>query len=261
VIANARMYAVNAATAAAWRALLADVLARAKVDAEVIDHPFPQPLPALWARDDLACAFMCGYPYARSAPRPTLLAAPVQDDPRCEGRPVYWTDIVARADGPIRTLDDLAGRRFGYTTPDSQSGYQAPRVLLAPLAAARGGRLFASVVGPLVTPRRVVEAVVAGDADAGPVDSYALRLLRDTEPALVAPLHVVASTPPTPCPPLVASASLPAAIADRLRDALLDTGPVAALGLAGFARVAPREYDALAERADAVDISGYRALG
>ena len=98
------------------------------------------------------------------------------------------------------------GRRMAYTTPDSQSGYQALRALVA-----SERRPFSEMIGPLVTPRGVVEAVLAGRADAGPVDSYALDLMRLHEPALVAPLRVVATTPPTPIPPLVASPDCPRA--------------------------------------------------
>lgn len=213
------MYSVNAATAAAWRALLEWVIARAGVDVEVIDYPPPQPLPALWARDDLAGVFMCGYPFSRAVPQPKILAAPVPAMRRCSGEPVYWTDIVVRADSSIHRLEDSFGKRFAYTAPDSQSGYHAPRHLLAPYAAERGGRLFSEVVGPLITPRRVVEAVLAGVCDAGPVDSYALELLRATEPDVVSGLRVIASTAPTPIPPLVASPAVDAFVCARLAEA------------------------------------------
>ena len=192
LIANARMYAVNASVAAAWRSLLEWVIARAGVECEVIDYPAPQPLPALWARPDLGCVFMCGYPIASARSPPRVLAAPIPDPVRYGGAPVYFTDIVAHADSPLRHLPDIFGRRFAFTTEDSQSGYQAPRRLLAPDALARGGKLFESTIGPLVTPRRVVEAVLHGEADAGPLDSYFHDLLRHHEPALAAQLRGIA---------------------------------------------------------------------
>ena len=40
------------------------------VDLDVIDHAFPLPLAELWSRHDLACAFMCGFPYVLAAHRP-----------------------------------------------------------------------------------------------------------------------------------------------------------------------------------------------
>ena len=248
-VANARMYSVNAATAAAWRALLQWVVERAEVDAEVIDYPAPLPLPALWQRDDLAGAFMCGYPFSRAERQPIALAAPVPSPASYRNRPEYWTCIVAREDSGIRTLDDTYSRRMAYTTPDSQSGYQAVRTLVA-----RKSHPFSSMVGPLVTPRRVVEAVLEGAADAGPVDSYALDLLRLHEPQLVAPLRDVATTPPTPIPLLVASPGLPGDEVDRLRQALdgVEHEPAlaavrSALLLRRFAAVGPLAYAVLRE--------------
>jgi ABC-type phosphate/phosphonate transport system substrate-binding protein len=248
-VMNARMYGVDPAASAAWRVLLQWLADRAGVDAQVIDHAAPQPLAALWARDDLACAFMCGYPFSRAAPQPIALAAPVPSPQAYRDRPEYWTCIVARDDSGIRVLRDTFGRRMGYTTPDSQSGYQALRALVAGQE-----RPFASMIGPLVTPRRVVEAVAGGDVDAGPVDSYALDLMRRHAPRLVAPLRVVATTPPTPIPLLVASPTMPAAEAARLRHALLDVEHEAGLAdvreallLRRFAAVDAASYAILRE--------------
>jgi ABC-type phosphate/phosphonate transport system substrate-binding protein len=250
-VMNARMYSVSAAASAAWRVLLQWVAGRAGIDAEVIDYPAPQPLPALWARDDVAGAFMCGYPFSRAVPQPIALAAPVPSPPAYDGRAQYWTCVVARDDSGIRTLRDTLGRRMAYTTPDSQSGYQALRALVAAQK-----RAFAAMIGPLVTPRRVVEAVLSGEADAGPVDSYALDLLRSHEPQLVAPLRVVATTPPTPIPLLVASPTLGAREADRLRQALLAVEHAASLAdaraallLRRFAAVDAQAYAVLREPA------------
>lgn len=267
MFANARMYALNPALAAAWRELLQWVVRRAGVDAEVIDYPAPQPLPALWARADMGCAFMCGHPLSRAVPAPVVLAAPRPSPERYGGRPAYWTDLVVRAaDGPA-TLDDAWGTRMAFTTPDSQSGYQAPRRFFAPFAAARGGRLFAATVGPLITPRGVVDALIDGRADIGPLDAYAHDLLRVHEPALAAQLRVVASTPPTPIPPLVAAPGIDPQVAARLRSALLEVDAEPALAaqrkalqLAGFAPIALTDYRAIIVAAEQADALGFPIL-
>jgi ABC-type phosphate/phosphonate transport system substrate-binding protein len=267
LIANARMYAVDAAVASAWRTLLEWVVAHAGVAAFVIDYPAPQPLPALWARADAACVFMCGYPIASAQPPPQILAAPVPMPARYGDAPVYCTDIIVRADSPLRQLTDTFGKRFAFTTEDSQSGFQAPRRLLAPFARGRGGRLFASVAGPLQTPRRVVEAVLSGEADAGPLDSYFHDLLRQHEPALATQLRVLASTPPTPIPALVAAPAVPEAIVRRLGSALLassdadELSPVrAALLLRRFVAVDAANYAMLRASALATDAMGYARI-
>ena len=265
LIANARMYSVTAQAAAAWRALLEWVIERARVDCQAIDYPPPKPMASLWARPDLGCAFMCGYPYALATPKPTLLAAPVPSPDAYGGKPMYWTDLAVRADASWIKLEDLFGRRLAYTTEDSQSGYQAARELLAPYA--RAGRLFAATVGPLITPRAVAEAVIAGKADMGPLDSYAHDLIRTHEPGLAAQLRTIATTPPAPIPPLVAAPGIATADAERLRSALLDIAQAAelrsirdALLLDGFVEVEPEDYSVLLERAGDADRSGYPRL-
>jgi ABC-type phosphate/phosphonate transport system substrate-binding protein len=265
LIANARMYSVTAQAAATWRALLEWVIERARVDCQAIDYPPPKPMASLWARPDLGCAFMCGYPYALATPKPTLLAAPVPSPDAYGGKPMYWTDLVVRADASWVKLEDLFGRRLAYTTEDSQSGYQAARELLAPYA--RAGRLFAATVGPLITPRAVAEAVIAGKADMGPLDSYAHDLIRTHEPGLAAQLRTIATTPPAPIPPLVAAPGIATADAERLRSALLDIAQAAelrsirdALLLDGFVEVEPEDYSVLLERAGDADRNGYPRL-
>lgn len=264
MIANARMYSVNTATEAAWRALLAWVMERAGVDCEVIDYPAPQPLPDLWARDDLGCAFMCGYPLSQMNPKPVVLAAAVPSPAHYGGQPVYWTDLVVRDDSSIVQPADALGRRMAFTTPESQSGYQAPRRFFAHHASGAGKGLFSGLVGPLVTPRKVIAAILEGDADIGPVDSYVLDLLRWHEPELMARLRTVASTPPTPIPPLVAARAIDPETVARLSAALHDVGHAPALEslrsallLRGFVAADATTYDLFAMQAADTDRLGY----
>jgi ABC-type phosphate/phosphonate transport system substrate-binding protein len=250
LVANARMYAVTPALRDAWRALFALISRRSGVDLTYVDHAAPAPLDDLWARDDLGAAFMCGFPFASAAIRPTLVAAPVPSPGRYGGQPRYCTDLVVRADSDCAQLRDVFGGRVGWTTDHSQSGCRALHRHLTSYGVPR--RLFAEWVGPLVTPRRVVDAVLAGEIDIGPLDSYVHDLLRRHEPATAARLRTVASTPMTPIPPLIASLSTPAAVVEQLRHALLGAvaDPEAApiletLLLAGFARVDAADYDVL----------------
>lgn len=252
LVTNARMYTVDAASKAAWRTLLEWIVRRAGLDWPVIDHGAPTPIAELWARADLGAAMMCGLPFALARPQPTLVAAPIPSPGRYAGRAVYCTDVIVRADSRFRRLEDTFGGRAGFTVPDSQSGCVAFRRLLARY---RTGDqpLYREVAGPLVTPRRVIEAVAAGEIDVGPVDGYAHDLLRHLQPSLTAEVRVVASTPFTPIPAFVATAALDAESLTRLRlafAAAIDATELAparaTVLLAGFAFPDPADYDALA---------------
>jgi ABC-type phosphate/phosphonate transport system substrate-binding protein len=270
MIANARMYSLDARVAALWRQLFERVAGRAGVALEVIEHAASCPLAQLWRRDDLGCVFMCGYPWStwpRRETRPRLLAVPLPRGERYAGRPVYCSDIVVRRDAPFTDVDALRGTRFAFTLESSQSGWQAPRAFFAEHALRSGGRWFGQTVGPLVTPRAVADAVIEGRADAGPLDSYWHDLLQLHEPALAARLRVLASTPMTPMPALVCAASTPDHAHARLVDVLLDVANDDALravreGLVirGFALPVEDDYSNLARRAQALDARGYARL-
>jgi ABC-type phosphate/phosphonate transport system substrate-binding protein len=247
LVANARMYTVSPAVKAAWQKLLAWVAQESGVPLTYIDHAPPAPLDDLWSRPDLGAAFMCGFPFAAAAPQPLLLAAPVPAPPRYQGKPIYCTDFVVRADRPFRRLSETFGGRIGWTVTHSQSGYNAVRHHLLGRANARF-----EWIGPLVTPRRVIEALLSGAIDVGPLDSYVHDLLERHDPELAAKLHTVESTVMNPIPPVVASAATGVDAAARLRAALLSchTEPTLAatfetLLLARFAPVDPADYQVL----------------
>jgi ABC-type phosphate/phosphonate transport system substrate-binding protein len=271
LVANARMYAIDARVEALWMRLFEWLAADAAVDLRVIDHGPPRSLAQLWRRDDLGCAFMCGYPWASwddaGAGRPRLLAAPLPSPARYSGRSGYCTDIVVRSDSRYADVDALRGARFGYTVEHSQSGWQAPRALFAARASGAGGRWFRDVVGPLHTPRAVVGAIVDDRVDAGPLDSWWHDLLKRHEPATASRLRTIASTPMTPIPPLVAAAGVPDDVVGRLTCALDRVGTLDALQdvcdgllISGFMRAAPADYAALAQHARCIDALGYPRL-
>ncbi len=218
--ANARMYSVNPAAAAAWKELFAWLARQSLVDLIVIDHAFPLPLAELWSRDDLACAFMCGFPYALAARKPRPVAAPVPAGALDASRPVYATRLLVRADSPFRSLEDTFGGRLGYTVEDSHSGYNALRHHLVPYYRERGERLYRESIGPLFTPRRVINALLAGEIDIGPLDSYALDLMLRHEPDLAQKIRTVATTEIAPIPFLVASTDCPDEVVSTLQAVL-----------------------------------------
>jgi ABC-type phosphate/phosphonate transport system substrate-binding protein len=264
VIANARMYAVTPGVEARWRDLFARVGARAGVALDYAAYTAPAPLDALWARPDLGAVFMCGWPWAMrqaAGAAPALVAAPCVRQPDGGFAPLYRTLFVVAAASPARTLADTFGGTLAWTVEHSHSGFNAPRHHL--LAHRRPDRplLYARTVGPLVTPRRVIDAVLAGEADVGPVDSYWAALLARDEPETWRRLRVVDATAAVAIPPIVAAPGTSRDIVARLTDAFRAEGEVAALALDGFAAPAPVDYAPHARWAADARAAGYDAPG
>ena len=251
MIASARMYAWSPSLASAWRRLLEWVGTTARVDLAVIDQSGPTSLDELWARDDMGCVFMCGYPWALRRERPALLASPVPSPPRYGGRAVYVTDFIVRADSPYTTLGDTFGGTIAYSAETSHSGYNAPRFHLL----------------SYIRQRPCLDAVVAGDADVAAIDGYAVDLLRRHDSGATAHIRVVETTAPAPSPPLVASAGIDATARERLIEALVGAHRAAEARpllddvlLLRFDRVSPGDFEIFLERERAARDAGYPKL-
>jgi ABC-type phosphate/phosphonate transport system substrate-binding protein len=203
------MYAVTPRAEAAWEELLSRVLAAAGLDFDYFPCPAPQPLEALWTRRDLGCVLMCGYPIALGLSAVVPIAAPVPALDWAGGKPLYRTDLVVRAETPYRRLEDTFGGRLGWTVEHSHSGFNALRHHLLSYRTAQRPILYGETRGRLITARAVLDAVVAGEIDVGPLDGYWHALLQRHQPELAAKIRVLASTDLAPMPAFVAAPGAP----------------------------------------------------
>lgn len=262
------MYEAVPSAAAAWRALFEQVFADLGLDIAIIEHRFPQPIDALWAEPELCCAFMCGWPFARSTSGMQAIAAPVPSPPRYGGLPRYCSDFVARQESGFERLEDAFGYRFGWMAENSHSGFNAPRAHLASFVTPGRPALFADSIGPLGNPAKTLEALRSRSADLVAVDGFYLDLVRRHDPARLESLRVVASTAWMPIPLLVAAPGIDAAVVERLRGHLLKLhelpryrGLLDPVLLARFAApdvASYRQTEALRERAEHAGYSRIR---
>jgi ABC-type phosphate/phosphonate transport system substrate-binding protein len=262
------MYASSPTLSAAWRTLLTRVSRSSGVDLEVIEHAYPASLDELWEREDMGCVFMCGYPWALRADRPRLLASLQPSPARYGGRPVYFSDFVVHTDSAYTTLEDTFGARIAYSIESSHSGYNAARHHLLAYRTPARPTLYAETVGPLVSQRRVLDAVIDGRADVAPLDSYLLDLWRRHIPEVTAAVRVIATTAAAPIPPLVASPLIDAVTCARLTETLLDANrdpalasTLEALLLTRFVPATSDRFEVFLERQRAAETAGYPRLG
>lgn len=248
-IMNARMYAVTPAVEATWRSLLERITAQAGVTFDYVAYPAPQPLETLWARPDLGCVFMCGYPVALQVARIVPLAAPIPRAAWAAGRPVYRSDLIVREDAPYRTLEDTFGGRAGWTVAHSHSGFNAFRHHLLRYRTAFRPALYREMVPNLVTARAILDSVRDGRIDVGPLDAYWHLLIAKHDPALTAGIRILDSTETAPIPAFVTADSTPGSTLDALRGAFASASRHSwfreyadALLIEGFAAVATPDY-------------------
>ncbi len=134
-----------------------------------------------------------------------------------EGRGEYQSFIVVPPASPLRTLDELRGRRLAFGSRDSTQGHLIPRIMLA-----RIGIGLQDLAGYAYTGshQACANAVLSGRFDAcGMQDTMA----RDMAGAGL--LRVLARSRFYPSSGVVASTQLDAGLRERIREALLAFDP------------------------------------
>ena len=119
---------------------------------------------------------------------------------RYGGRPVYFSDLVVRAEAPFCSFADLRDATWAYNEPASFSGYIA---MHAYLAANGYSHSYFGAMHQTGSHQRSLEAVIAGEADLTAIDSIVLEQALALEPALAGQIRTILTIGPNPVPPLV----------------------------------------------------------
>ncbi|QBE66517.1 phosphate/phosphite/phosphonate ABC transporter substrate-binding protein [Pseudoduganella lutea] len=256
------MYNVSPRLRRGYSELLAAVLADAGVGATVELVEETGPLLDFWQQPDLLLSQACGYPWLHALRgHATLVATPAFDVPGCAGSD-YTSVLIARAGSGIRTLADARGRVAAANERHSNSGMNALRHAVAPLA--RGGSFFDNVkwTGSHAASVRLVRA---GAADVAAIDCVTWAYLRQEDPAAADGLTELGCTAASPGLPLIAGKTVPDALLQRLRAALLAPGSrlraaMEPLRIRAFHHRDGRDYERIAELERQAAALGYAVL-
>lgn len=220
-----------------------------------VSGPSPETDPFASGRADVA--FVCGPSYARlraaGAAVAILPAAPVFDDRRNAGRPVYFSDVIVAHDNPARSLADMRGTTWTYNDRESLSGWFRMLARLVELGLGAPESFFSRVHASGAHVHSIA-LVAEGQATVSAVDSNALRLALRRNPALDPRLRILESWGPSPVQPILARSTLDPDIGMAIRDTLLSLGhdPAYAprlleFGVRGFTRVDETSYREMRE--------------
>jgi phosphonate transport system substrate-binding protein len=159
--------------------------------------------------DSVDIAYMGPASYVRMTSRygtkPLLARQVINGDPMLHG------EIIVRQDSPIRSLEELKGKRFAFGDPESTGSHVVPAAMLRAAGVPESALAQAAF---LHAHRNAALAVLAGDFDAGAVHE---DIFREYAPR---GLRALAHQPPVADHLFVASAKLAGADVDKLRRAL-----------------------------------------
>ncbi len=200
----------------------------------------------------LDLAWVCGYPYVQEKPRLRLLAIPVY-----AGKPNYHSLIITGADNHnIHSLADLRNHVFAFSDPDSNSGYLYPKYRLQQNFNTTPGRFFLRSFFTW-SHQNTIEAVAAGLAQGGAVDSYVWDQVKRLHPERVAQTRVIEQSPLFGFPPLVTNTDIDAQLFRHLQAYFVQMNQsvngrkiLQSLGLDGFEKGDPSVFDSIQAMAD-----------
>ncbi len=203
-----------------------------------------------FAADLTDVGFVCppSYLWLTGQRRPSVSLvglAPIHDDPRNEGKPVYVSDVVARAGDGIECFDDLRGRRVGYNERASLSGFVS---LLARLDREGHDVDFFGELRQVGGHRQALALIAAGELDAAAIDANVWRAWCREQSQADSELRSIDVLGPYPVQPVVvrsgADRDLAVLVEEQLRKPELATA-LAAFGVVGFGPVTHRDYQNL----------------
>jgi ABC-type phosphate/phosphonate transport system substrate-binding protein len=210
-------YAVTPSVEGAWKELLLRIGREAGIAFDFLPYPLPRPQEELWTAGDSGCVFMmCGYPIAMGHLPVLPIAAPIPTAAWAEGRAVYRSDLIVKAESHFQTLTETFGGRLGWTTNHSHSAFNALRYHLLRYRTRERPTLYSQVIGDLGSVRKLFAAVCDGTIDVGCIDAYWHLLLQYHQPQLAARVRVLESTVTAPLPAFVANPVVPSGIIERL---------------------------------------------
>ncbi len=181
---------------------------------------WPSDLLQHWRDPNMLLSQTCGFPLVTSLRQQVQLVGVLgYQSPYCTG-PYYRSLVVVRENEEGQRLADFRHRIVTYNSTDSQSGYNALRALIAPLAV-NGGFFSRGLVSG--GHYQSIEMIQQGQADIAAIDCVSFALLQRAKPTAVAGLKIISLTEAAPGLPLITSLSTSQEQLLRIRQAITAT--------------------------------------
>jgi phosphonate transport system substrate-binding protein len=181
-------------------------------DVELVQRKTYGEINALFEKDQIDLAFICSGPYAIGKEKYgfELLATP-----EVQGSHFYKAYLIVNKDSPFQRIEDLRGRIFAFTDPDSNTGKLVPTFWLAQMQE-RPETFFAETINTFGHDNSIL-AVAWGLADGAAVDGLIWEYYNNKKPTFTSRTRVIKKSEPYGIPPLVAQRYLPTELKERIR--------------------------------------------
>ncbi|MGO9117967.1 MAG: phosphate/phosphite/phosphonate ABC transporter substrate-binding protein [Desulfomonilaceae bacterium] len=182
---------------------------------ELVQRKTYKEINELLNRGEVDLAFLCSGPYAAAKDNAEfeLIATP-----EIGGSHFYQAYLIVNERSPFNRLEDLKGRTFAFTDPDSNTGRLVPTYWLSEIGE-RPETFFREAIYTY-SHDNSIEAVAKGMVDGASVDSMVWNYFSKHDPALTSSTRIIKKSDYYGIPPLVVSRKLPENIKIPVRELL-----------------------------------------
>jgi phosphonate transport system substrate-binding protein len=170
----------------------------------------------LFGKGEIDLAFICSGPYATSKDKYgfELLATP-----QVKGSHFYHSYLIVNRDSPFHRLEDLRGRVFAFTDPESNTGKLVPTYWLAQ-AGEKPETFFDKTIYTYSHDNSIM-AVAKGLVDGAAIDGLIWEYYDYMNPSLTSQTRIIRKSKPYGIPPIVAHRDADPELKDLIRQFLL----------------------------------------
>jgi phosphonate transport system substrate-binding protein len=161
--------------------------------------------------------FVCASTFRWLKKHLELLPVPVPADIRANDKPVYFSDVIVKANSPFLSFDDLRRQRWAYNDRNSGSGWFSMLDRIAPQSPLD----YFSAVLHSGSHLESLRWVLEGQADSAAIDSNALLNQVNGKQIDSSEFTILETWGPFPIQPVVIRADLSISLKESVRKSLL----------------------------------------
>ena len=168
-------------------------------------------------KKEVDLAFVCSGPYTKGHDEfgMELLVVPI-----AHGQKVYHSYIITHKDSDLESFDDLKGKRFAFTDPDSNTGCLVPKYMLAKHH--ETPESYFKSYFYTHSHDNSIKAVAEKQCDGAAVDSLIWKFINTVNPSVTSQTKIIEKSPPYGIPPIVVHPEMNSAMKKTLKEIFLN---------------------------------------
>ena len=170
---------------------------------------------ALFKKREVDVGFVCSGPYAAGSQRYGFEALAT---PKVRGTNFYQSYLIVNINSPFQKLEDLRGRTFAFTDPDSNTGKLVPTYWLQKKKETPGTFFTMNIY--TYSHDNSILAVARNLVDGATIDGHIWEYYDKVDPSNTSKTRIIKKSEQFGNPPVVASMYLPTQLKERIRQVL-----------------------------------------